>query len=203
MKPIIGVLLRKEITKEENEVMVLYQNIYQALKHYGATVIGIDTFDSRVLSLCDGLVGQGGDDIRFEDKEIILYAYQKEIPFLGICLGMQEMGVFFDGTLGDFKDSFHKQIKDYVHEVTIKKDSFLYQIVGKEKIKVNSRHKSFVEKTSLSTCATYDHTIEAIEDKTKPFFLGVQWHPEAMISYDEDADKILSAFVKACENRDA
>lgn len=194
MKPVIGVLLRGEVTNENNHVMVLYKNIYDTIKSYNCTVIGIDEFHEEVLKICDGIIAQGGDEVREEDRSIIMYARKHDIPFLGICLGMQEMSVFMNGVLDDFNDSFHKQIKDYVHDVKIQKDSFLYKILEKEKIKVNSRHKSYVTKTDLEKSAYYEDTIEAVEDSNRKFFLGVQWHPESMISYDDDARKLMDYF---------
>jgi len=40
--------------------------------------------------------------------------------------------------------------------------------------------------------------IEAIEDPNKNFFIGVQWHPESMIEYDEKQNNLFKYFVKCC-----
>ena len=99
--------------------------------------------------------------------------------------------------------SDHSQIgKKYVHKVKILKDSLLYKIIGKEEIKVNSRHNYHVpEKLDyLKSAYATDGIIEAVESKDNKFTLGVQWHPETMISYDEDAKKIIQAFIDKCKN---
>ena len=43
-----------------------------------------------------------------------------------------------------------------------------------------------------------DDVIEAIEDKNKDFFLGVQWHPETMITYDKLQQELFNYFVNIC-----
>ena len=40
--------------------------------------------------------------------------------------------------------------------------------------------------------------IEDIEDKNKTFFIGVQWHPENMISYDKKQNNLFKNFIKSC-----
>lgn len=68
--------------------------------------------------------------------------------------------------------------------------------MGKEKIKVNSRHGKCIPYTNLSQVAySEDGIIEAIEDKGKRFFIGVQWHPESLMK-DEYSNKLFSCFVK-------
>ena len=41
----------------------------------------------------------------------------------------------------------------------------------------------------------------AIEKEDKKFVLGIQWHPEGMLDYDEDANKIIDAFMLAVKNK--
>lgn len=199
MNAIIGVILREDVTKENNKVFVLYKNIEKAFKN--CTFIGITNFDERVINFCDGVIGEGGDDIKEEDLKIIKYCYDRDIPYLGICLGMQEMSVLFDGKMRDFKNSFHKSTEKYVHEVYIHKDSYLYSILKKDIIKVNSRHKSYIVDTHLQKVGYANTIIEAVEDRNKKFFVGVQWHPESMVDYDEDARKIIDAFILKCKER--
>lgn len=135
----------------------------------------------HIINTCDGVILPGGDDILEKDLEIIDYLYKKDVPTLGICLGMQEMAVYKNGALEDLKEPIHytKDIK--AHEVFISRDSLLYEIIKNNKIVVNSIHKSIVTKTYLNVSAlSNDNYIEAVEDKSKKFFLGVQWHPERM-----------------------
>ena len=41
---------------------------------------------------------------------------------------------------------------------------------------------------------TNDNVIEIIEDKNKPFFIGLEWHPESL--NNEDTKKIFNYFIK-------
>ena len=47
---------------------------------------------------------------------------------------------------------------------------------------------------------TYDaqNVIEAIEDESHPFLLGVQWHPECMYLSSRKMSRIFSSFLEAC-----
>ena len=50
-------------------------------------------------------------------------------------------------------------------------------------IKIHMLH--ILKNTKLEVVGiSHDNYIEAIEDTSKRFFIGVQWHPESMIDYD-------------------
>lgn len=90
----------------------------------------------------------------------------------------------------------HNKESEYVHEISIQTDSKLYEILREQKIKVNSRHGKCVPHTSLSKVAySEDGIIEAIEDKTKKFFIGVQWHPETLMK-DKYSNRLFEEFIK-------
>ena len=62
--------------------------------------------------------------------------------------------------------------------------------------------KDYLICTDLSIVGiSNDGIIEAIEDKNKRFFIGVQWHPESMIEYDSIQNKIFKKFINACQNK--
>ena len=78
--------------------------------------------------------------------------------------------------------------------------SKLYEIIKKDVIKVNSRHRMKV--TDPGTFEVYgkssDDVIEVLERHDKKFALGVQWHPEMML--DDSLQKLIfDAFVNACK----
>ena len=114
---------------------------------------------------------------------------------LSICLGMQLMSTFLGGK--EYNVENHKvPNKKYVHKIIINENSKLYKIINKKEIYVNSRHKTIVSKPNCTISATsIDGVIESIEDNTKRFFIGLQWHPESMISYDENSKKIFEYFI--------
>ena len=89
------------------------------------------------------------------------------------------------------------------HNIKIKEDTYLYNIVGKSELKVNSRHKYHIpnELSFLASSLAEDGIIESIEYKDNRFTVGVQWHPETMIGYDNDSKKIIEEFIKKCKEK--
>lgn len=213
MLPIIGIVSRPDVLKSGRKVDIVYQNIRKIIIELGGIPLGIEPpiIDettklnleaqeklNRLLKLCDGFIFQGGDDFYNYDFHIVDYAYQNNIPSLGICLGMQLMSVYMNGRLKKLNTNTHHQLKDYVHSIEIRKSSKLAHILKTTKLDVNSRHHDYVMKTDLEVSAFYENVIEAVEDKNKTFFIGVQWHPEDMIAYDEVMKRLWSAFIDAC-----
>lgn len=162
-----------------------------------------------LINLCDGILFPGGTKWYEFDEYIYHYACEKDIPMLGICAGMQMM-VSLDNNRyqkcldttkkNETKIEHYDEEAEYVHDVCIVEESILKEIIGQSKIAVNSRHHYHVDKvTSLKINAySEDGLIEGIEDPTKKFLLGLQWHPESMIQYDQNANKILLYFIQKC-----
>lgn len=151
--------------------------------------------------MCLGVILQGGDDYYDIDLEIVDYIYKANIPCLGICLGMQTMGIYMNGILEMIPTmhSHNNKNKKYSHSVKIVSSSKLYHILGEEIIKVNSRHNYILTKTDLSIVGySDDYFIEAIEDTNKLFFIGVEWHPESMVKYDSISNKLFDYFMDMC-----
>lgn len=158
---------------------------------------GVDQTIHRI----DGLVLTGGDDpimeafgapthpaatkVRPERQaaEIaILAAIESErpdLPVLGVCLGMQMMALVRGGVLDQHMPETMGQAAaaahwDHEHDIEpVGADSPIPAGV------VFSRHRQAVtDPGELKTCATAAGVIEAIHDPSRPFYLGVQWHPE-------------------------
>lgn len=146
-----------------------------------------------LVQLCDGIVLTGGDHFVDNDFLLVQYLYKQDIPTLGICLGMQAMALSFGG-YGEIKVGNNHYLKE--HAIVIKKNSLLYSILGVEQSVVNSRHKTGVQNTNLVVSArAFDGVIEAVEDKKKKFFLGLEWHPESLVN--KKSDLIFEAFIKS------
>lgn len=198
--PIIGIITRKMLSYEKHNINVLYSDIVSAITSNGGIPIGLtlDNNYKKLINMCDGIIFQGGDDFEEYDFDALKYCYEKDIPTLGICLGMQLMGMLFNGKMIDITN--HKKTLNYSHSVIIKRNSKLYNIFKTDIIKVNSRHKSIIKNTNLNISGiSNDGFIEAIEDSNKKFFIGVQWHPESMINYDIKQNNIFKYFVKCCK----
>lgn len=214
MKKIVGIIGRPDKTINHNDVFIVNKHIISMLNNYNIIPLlitppgkynyygynihnGPEITKSELdnifylIDKCDGILLQGGDEFYQFDIDIVKYLHQKDIPTLGICLGMQTIGYTFNGEL--INVSNHKGIN---HEITIKKDSLLYEIIGKEKITVNSRHKESLNKTDLFKGAySLDNVIEEIEDHSKKCFIGLEWHPEDILNNDQK--KIIEYFINS------
>lgn len=202
MKPIIGIINKYEKLPSKKLIAFNYQEIIDKVTKSSGIPIGISSNPGDIkdlLNIVDGIILQGGDDYTDEEFEIVKYAYEKDIPLLGICLGMQTIGVAFNGELYTVNNHM-KPNESYVHDVYIKKNSKFYEILEKEKITVNSRHNFALKNTTLDiTGYSNDNIIEIIEDKNKKFFIGVQWHPESL--ENEDSKKLFDYFVKKASEK--
>lgn len=156
-----------------------------------------DTYNRilKEVKKCDGIIFPGGDDLIPLEIKVIKYLYKKDIPTLGICLGMQEMACAFKGEMGTLTNFNHKVKNDKAHKVIINKRSKLYRFIKQNNIVVNSRHKDYIISTKLNISAySDDNIIEAVEAKDKKFFIGVQWHPENLS--DKCSKELFNCFVK-------
>lgn len=194
MKPIIGL-----ITRKENDRYYVKEEVIDMIVKYNAIPIIINSNNEEIIKLCDGIVFPGGDNIEENDIKLIKYLYDNDIPCFGICLGMQEMGYAFNGNFNKVSNYDHLKQDKYVHDVKINKKSKLYEILNKEIIKVNSRHKDYLVDTDLFITGVSE-VVESIEDTSKRFFIGVQWHPESMLDYDLNSNLLIEEFIKQCRN---
>ena len=173
---------------------------YTITKYMDTPEVSEDNKDMIIneLKLCDGVILPGGFRITKDDRFILDYLIDNDIPTFGICLGMQIMSNYKkEHFYNEKNDSVinHKQEEDYVHSVKIKKDSKLYNIIGKEEIMVNSRHSYHVLPNDYFEATAYseDGYIEALEMNDKKFMLGVQWHPESLD--DEISNNLFKALI--------
>lgn len=154
------------------------------------------------VELCDGLILSGGDDAimepfgepthpaaepmhpRRQASELALLAAidrRREKPVLGICLGMQLMALHHGGKLHQHLPDVMPTAADHAenrrHPIVYRvRDSHLP--VAEEQV-VSYHHQGVAAAGKLRTLATApDGLIEAVDNPDRPFYLGVQWHPE-------------------------
>jgi putative glutamine amidotransferase len=114
----------------------------------------------------------------------------RNMPLLGICRGLQAMNVARGGTLHQHVDE-HRQTMpatEALHPVEVLAGSLLAGLTGASALEVNSFHHqaACALGAGLAVSATAaDGTVEALEDRTRPFFVGVQWHAEGMVERAE------------------
>ncbi len=134
-------------------------------------------------------------------------ALARDMPILGICGGEQLLAVALGGTLiqhipDAMPDALEHEQKnprhEAGHEIAIRPGTLLARIVGTSSMAVNSAHHQAVldpGRAILVNATAPDGIIEGIEDPSRRFCLGVQWHPEFGI--DAGDRRILGALIEA------
>ena len=127
-------------------------------------------------------------------------------PILGICGGEQLLNVVCGGTLiQDIKKNNinaieHEQINprnETSHNVEIKHNTLIHRIVKNDIIEVNSAHHQAIDTIGKDlTVSGYapDGIIESIEHLKHKWCIGVQWHPEFLITKEDNL--LIEDFVK-------
>ena len=172
---------------------------------------------STLLSRVDGVILSGGDDPAMEafgvpthpaakvihpdrqafELELLSCLEQRqEVPVLGICLGMQLMGLHSGGALD-------QHLPDTLPTASDHWDGSSHRVEGPfGEGEVSSHHRqALVDPGRFEVVATApDGVIEAISDPNHPHRIGVQWHPERT---DEPAMGVLvfERFLDACRGR--
>lgn len=108
-----------------------------------------------------------------------------ELPALGVCLGMQLMGLHHGGRLNqhlpDTLPTADRHTGDFAHPIA-PTPAWASGATGglSARAGVTSNHHQALEQPGrLRVLALSDDgVIEAVDDPGRPFYLGVQWHPE-------------------------
>ncbi len=137
---------------------------------------------------------------------ILQGALNRDLPVLGICGGEQLLAVALGGTLiqhipDAITDALpHEQTTLHTqpgHVVKILPGTLLERITGGRTMAVNTSHHQAVRSPgqAIINALAPDGVIEGIEDPSKKFCLGVQWHPEYLI--DAGDARIFAALIAA------
>jgi putative glutamine amidotransferase len=231
--PIIGLctaLERARWSVWDVQAVLLPRNYVDAVQAAGAIALLLPpdpaavTDPDRLLDLVDGLLLAGGADMdpaaygaephpetvgmvpERDAFEIALVnrALERDLPFLGICRGMQVMNVARGGTLRqhlpeDYGHEDHRRVlgtfDNSDHDVRLAAGSLVARVAGEEVHGTKSHHHQGVDRVGdgldVTGWATVDELPEAIESPAHRFALGVQWHPEA-----DETSPVVAALVE-------
>jgi putative glutamine amidotransferase len=162
----------------------------------------------ETLDLVDGLVFSGGSDldpslyaaeahpetggvIRERDDfelELMRAALERDVPMLAICRGSQVLNIALGGDLDQHLPDqvgteLHREVPGVFseHDVSVVDGTRLASILGDRHDVKSHHHQGFGSLGTglLEAARAPDGTLEALEDPSRRFTLGVLWHPEA------------------------
>ena len=135
-------------------------------------------------------------------------AVASDRPVLGICGGQQLLNVALGGSLvqhipdevpGALEHEQKNPRTEPGHVVRLLPGTLLRRIAAADELPVNSAHHQAVKDPApglVIDAVAADGVIEGIEDPRRRFCVGVQWHPEYLLS---DGDRrLFAAFIAAC-----
>jgi putative glutamine amidotransferase len=195
---------------------------------------GDERVAEAVIQNLDGLLLSGGSDldpsyygeepvpelgITLPERDafemtLVRSALRRRMPVFGICRGMQVLNVALGGTLyQDLPTQWEWDVLKHrqdtpkwqpTHEVRVREESYIAEVMGREVVKVNSYHHQGVRVLAEGLVATgrsSDGVIEAVEaeDLSERWLLGVQWHAEAMRGAGPQQESLFEAHVSAAE----
>ena len=209
-QPVIGIT-----GNYEDNICKLSHGYFQSVVEAGGVPMIIppvedaNTLDNT-LDRIDALILSGGGDINplfggdepsprlrginqkrdLPELMITRLAYNRQIPILGICRGIQALAVALGGKVAqdisiqaNVKHSQDADRAEQTHSIKIAEDSILHSLYGEEKIYVNSFHHQAVKDTGDKfrvVAKSSDGIIEAMESSEYKSIIGVQWHPECL-----------------------
>ena len=188
--PIIGITT--DMHEKRHRVSIAYSVAVAQAGGIPLLIPPIIGQEKNYLAICDGFVFTGGDDPRMEHwgisthKNATKVAIDRqtceltllgglqllpEIPVLGVCLGMQWMGLIAGGTLEqDLSEPFATNHLKGAHTVSGE--------LGAGEVHTH-HHQALRDAGSLTVIARADDgVIEGVRDNERNWYVGVQWHPE-------------------------
>lgn len=152
-------------------------------------------------------VDEPDDERDAVEWRLIDEALERDLPILAICRGLQMLNVHHGGSLRQHlglakHDTDFEDKSTVAHEVAVEPESHLAEILGRNSLRVNSRHHQAVDRLGeglrISARDSEDDTIEALEQPNRRFVIAVQWHPEDQVFKEPEQKKLFERFASAC-----
>ncbi len=226
-----------------------YLSVAEALRHAGfanSVTVDIEWIDSETITAAnadeilgglDGILVPGGFGYRGIDGMIIAaqYAREHDVPYFGICLGMQIAVIEYarnvagitDANSGEFDELCKNKVIDFMpgqnndinkggtlrlgaYPCKIQPGTTMERCYGSLSISERHRHRYEFNNNFrtaladaglvLSGMAPDDSLVETVELSDRPFYVGVQFHPEFK-SRPNKPHPLFKNFVKAAYDR--
>lgn len=226
-----------------------YLSVAEALRHAGfanSLTVDIEWIDSETITLAnadeilgglDGILVPGGFGYRGIDGMIVAaqYAREHDVPYFGICLGMQIAVIEYarnvagiaDANSGEFDEICKNKVIDFMpgqnndinkggtlrlgsYPCKIQPGTTMERCYGSLLISERHRHRYEFNNNFrtaltdaglvLSGMAPDDSLVETVELSDRPFYVGVQFHPEFK-SRPNKPHPLFKNFVKAAYDK--
>jgi putative glutamine amidotransferase len=175
---------------------------------------GVDVDPSHYGEPKTPLCGATDPDRDHVEIGLLKHALARNLPVLAVCRGLQILNVACGGSLyqdvtaqvpaalkhDHFPTPEHPSRKFLAHDVIVKPDSRLGQILGDTRVPVNSMHHQAIKNLAPSLVATAyapDGIIEGVEGTAGQYLVAVQWHPEELTESQPGMARLFSSFAAA------
>ncbi|MCU4740157.1 GMP synthase subunit A [Natronoglomus mannanivorans] len=166
---------------------------HRALRDLGVETELIDNDVDPATVDADGVVLSGGPDMDRIGRSV---EYLKgDVPVLGICLGMQIIGVELGGRVDSGE---YGGYADVTVDILEEDDPLVGSLAPETRVwashadEVKEVPEGFTLTAKSDVCG-----VEAMSDTDRDLY-GVQWHPE--VAHTEEGDEVFENFVEICES---
>jgi para-aminobenzoate synthetase component 2 len=195
----------RTVFKEAKKILVVDNhdsfvfNIVQYLDELGAVthVVKNEEIEPKYCQNFDGVVispGPGNPQNAGASIDVVKYCDRREIPILGICLGLQVIGATYGAKISSAPELLHGRTSEILHDGTD-----LFKDIPNNFI-ATRYHSLAIESDSVPaelqvTARCSDGTIMGISHRSKKI-VGVQFHPEAVLT--QYGYELLANWLEIC-----
>ncbi|MFN3581098.1 MAG: gamma-glutamyl-gamma-aminobutyrate hydrolase family protein [Pseudomonas sp.] len=197
-----------------------------AVRWYGATPLQVRPGDPLEELQYDAVVVTGGHDIdpvlyaaepevhpKYDPERdaletaVIDKALAQDMPLLGICRGAQLLNARRGGNLFQELKSHRKMTSNRwtvlpLKTLRVEAQSKLWRLLMTDLCRINSLHNQAIDRVGEGLVVSgrdMDGIVQAVEDPSKRFLLGVQWHPEFLL-FSRRQRRLFAELIRAARS---